>query len=196
MPTTFRISLEDRATPALQHRIRALGNNRRDLNAILGKGLETDLRSHFRARALIPNKKGWKTLGFWSGIRNATAYLTADNQDATVAVTAGEGRKLALKIHGGTVRPVRGKFLSIPLREIVYGQQPRAATIPGLFFIRSRTLGRAFLAAKNADGVLTIYYALVPYTRHTPDPDALPPPAKIEAAALRRAESYLARLPS
>ena len=192
---TFSITTSGTAPAALQARVRALGPGRRDLNAVLGKGLENDLRRHFRARSLQPNKKGWPTQGFWAGIRGATAYRSADVNDATVAVAGGEGRKLALKIHGGTVRPVRGKLLSIPLRPEVAGKMPRGNPIPGLTLIRSKTLGKLFLATRSPEGRLTVYYALVPYTRHQPDPHALPEPAQIEAAAIRRTEQFLARLP-
>ena len=69
----------------------------------------------------------------------------------------------------------------------------RANTIPGLFPIRSKILGKAWLATREG-GALRFYFRLVPSATIPADPRALPPVAELQRAIESRAEKELQRI--
>lgn len=182
----MQVTIHNATSPRLQKLAGRL-QQRQPLLARLGKRAELALRAHFLQRESSPNKKGWPKQHFWSRIRRATALESVDNDRAIIAIA---DPAFGLKVHGGTVRARPGKALALPLRAAAYGKTPRGLQIEGLFILRSRIAGRAFLAAREGER-LTIYYLLVKQTVHRPDPDALPNMEALRADLIAHAERYL-----
>lgn len=186
----------DLATPKLKAIIFQLEpSQRRAMLARLGKQLEVLLKAHFALRESEPShatRQGWAKQHWWAReVRAKTAFREADDKRAIVGI---DSRQFAHRANGGTIRPGPGKrALAIPLRGEAYGVLPRSGIIPGLFPVRSKVLGKAWLAARE-DGALRFYYRLVPSVTQEADPRALPPVADMQAALEARAQKEIERV--
>jgi len=90
----------------------------RPLMARLGKTLDTDLRAHFLARDAEGNKKGWPRKHFWKKtVYDATRLTDVSDTGAEVTIASLE---FAHKLEGGEIRPLRRKFLAIPISARAY----------------------------------------------------------------------------
>ena len=189
-------SYQDLATPKLRAILTQLGPaQRRSLLLRLGKELEIQLKAHFAARDQEGNKRGWPRSHWWAReVRGNTALREVTADSATVGIAS---RQFRFKLTGGTIRPGPGKrALALPMRPEVKGVLPRAKTIPGIFVIRSKILGRAWLVTRDSGphGALRFYWRLVPSVHQDPDVRALPPVAELQAALERRADLEVARI--
>jgi hypothetical protein len=185
----------DLATPRLKQILADLSPaQRRLMLGRLGKALEGQLKAHFRAREQEGNKRGWPSRHFWAregADKTALRSVTADQ-----AVVGIDSVKFAHKVTGGTIVPGPGKrFLAIPMRPeaAAEGVRPSGDTFPGLFVVRSKILGKAWLATREG-GALRFYWRLVPSVHQDPDPRALPPAAQLRSALEKRAELEVNRI--
>lgn len=212
MPLTIDLELRgETASGTLQ----ALANqlaDRKPLHAALGKRGEFELRGHFEKRESEPNSKGWPKQHFWSRIRTATAFASADAQGATVAIS---DPAIAQKIYGGTITPKEGKYLALPAIAEAYGHGP--LNHHGLHPLIRRINGEVRATAlvendatpikigrKRKDGTRKItpgaevggrvWYWLVKSVTQDPDARALPADADFRAALLDEAGDYFGRL--
>lgn len=185
---------QDLATPRVKQILAGLQPaQRRAMLGRLGKELEVQLKKHFAQRESdSPNKQGFPRSHFWSReVRAKTALRSFDESQATVGI---DSPAFAHKITGGTIRPGPGRrALALPMRPEVYGVLARANTIPGLFPIRSKILGKAWLATREG-GALRFYFRLVPSVFQAADPRALPPVEQLRAALETRANQELQRI--
>lgn len=183
----------DLATPRVQAILRDLApERRRAMMGRLGKQLEVELKKHFAAREQEGNKQGWRRSGWWaSEVRAKTAFRSATDEEAVVGIAS---RQFAFRVRGGTIKPGPGKrSLAIPTREEAKGIRAGSGLIPGLFPIRSKVLGKAWLATREGEA-LRFYYRLLPSVTQAADPRALPPIADLRAALEARAEKEVARI--
>lgn len=185
------------ATPALQDLWNKVSpGQRKDLMAVLGRTAERVYRQWFRARnADSPNREGFPRSNFWSKrIAGATAYDPAQTTDDKAAVVIADPA-INAKVYGGTWGAKTAANLSIPLKGLVYGVNPRANTIPGLRFIPNPRHGAnvtGWLA--TGQGAETIYWWRLQRTvTVAPDPRALPPRDSVMTALLGAAKRFLAR---
>lgn len=166
----FTLTAFDRATPLLQRLYDAIAPGRRKpLMTVLGRRAERLFRRHFTKRDAEGNKRGWPRSHFWSRIRRATAFAAANDSAAKISIA---DPAFAMKVHGGTIKPIEAKNLALPLRpEAKVAGRPRAKLIPGLFLLK--THGRLFLARRE-ERALRLYYKLVKSVTQMKDPRALP----------------------
>jgi hypothetical protein len=194
MAAPWEIAYKDLASPRTKQILASLkGPQRRSMLARLGAELELQLKRHFTARDQEGNKRGWPRSHFWirEG-RNKTALRSITNTSALVGVASVE---IAHKLRGGTIRPGPGRrALALPLRAEAAGVLPRAGTIPGLFVLRSKAVGKLFLATTEPSGALRVFWKLVPSVTQEKDPRTLPPVADIRAALEVRAEKEMQRV--
>lgn len=187
-------SYQDLATPRVKQILRALEPaQRKSLLTRLGKELEVQLKKHFAQRDQdSPNQQGFPRSHWWAReARAKTSFRAATADKAEVGV---DSRQFASKLTTTTIRPGPGKrALALPMRGEVYGVLARANTIPGLFPIRSKILGKAWLATREG-GALRFYFRLVPSVTIPADPRALPPAGVLQAALEKRAESEFQRI--
>lgn len=184
----------DLATPKLRSILQQLQPpQRKELLRRLGQELEVRLKKHFAQREQdSPNKQGFPRSHFWNRVvRDATALRDVSDNRATVGIAS---REFAHKITGGTIKPGPGRrFLALPMRAEAYGVLPRDNTIPGLFPIRSKILGKAWLATREG-GALRFYFRLVPSVHQAADPRALPPIAELQRALEATADKEVQRI--
>lgn len=189
----MNLEYRDLATPRVKQILRGLEPaQRKSMLTRLGKELEVQLKKHFAARDQEGNKQGFPRQHWWAReVRAKTAFRGATADQATVGI---DSRQFAHKITGGTIRPGPGRrFLALPMRAEAYGVLPRAGTIAGIFPIRSKLFGKAYLAA-NEGGALRFYWRLVPSVHQNADSRALPPAAELRRVLEQRAEREIQRI--
>lgn len=188
----FKLTVKSK-TGAGVKRIEALEAKLADraaLNKYIGMGFARTLQWHFKALDKRPNKRGWRRLGFWRGIAQATSFLSADENGATVSISGVEGPKFATKVFGARITPKGGKkFLAIPAIEARYGVMPSTLPQDELEFRRTRKGG--LLGKIRADGSMTVHYWLVRSANIPRDADALPASETVRADAEKSINTYL-----
>jgi hypothetical protein len=205
MATRVTVTIKDHATYTLTKLAEGL-TNRRPLNAAVGKRGESELREHFRERNQEPNKKGWPSQDFWNRIRKATALATVDETGATIAIS---DPAFAGKTHDFTLKPVEGKYLTIPAIAEASGRSARTFSnlVPLIRWRRGvrRAIAlverQATLLRDRKDGAATekkgelvggrVFYWLVESVRQKKDPRALPTREKMETALREEAQIYV-----
>lgn len=113
------IEKNDQATPFL-NRARAVMKNQRPINQAMASGAIVLVQDKFRGLASTNRNPYGARGGFWNRMLSGTKAM-ADAQFAILRMP----REVALRFHGGTVRPKTTKFLAIPARKEAYGKSPR-----------------------------------------------------------------------
>jgi hypothetical protein len=208
----LNVQLSDTASPALKTALSKLSSPQ-PLLAVLGRGLESDLKAHFAAKNQKPNKRGWTKQNFWDRIRNATAFTGATATEATVVIA---DPAINPHFYGGPIYPTGGKkFLAIPAREEAYGIRPSSGLIPGLRFVPTRNGGMLVQAPvstfrfvgdkrKGREGMKRskmvnthdgggVFYFLKRSVTIPKDPDALPSREVLQQKMNERATGWAAR---
>lgn len=159
-----------------------------ELNQVAGRAGVNLVRDHLYAlNSARPNKLGGTRQNYYARAADST-HFTADERRARVTVSHVGFR---LRRFGGVVRPVKSKALTIPLVAIAYGRLARE--FPDTFIWRNKKTGKAFVADKNAAGVLRLLYLLVTEANIPEDPSLMPQTSDVKAAAAGSLKSYLAR---
>ena len=154
----------------------------------MGRSVANLLMDHFLRKESAGNRRGFPRSHYWARARDSVAVGEVSDERASVLV---RHPGVALHLHGGVVRPRQAKSLALPLRPEVYGVNPRENTIVGLFVLKSKKSGKAFLAGKGADGKARLYWILLASARVPADPSTLPSRPELEAAAAKGARSAL-----
>ena len=166
------------------------------LLAILGREAGNRLRSHFRQKDRTePNKLGGARTHFWRQVTDSvqSPRIASNKTSVVVSVTH---PAIAQKVMGGTIRPKRVKFLTIPVAPEAHGRTTRtfeAETGLKLFLLKVGTGKKSAVLATARGGGIQIEYVLRSSVTQSPDPTALPNPEAMSAALLKRAEGYVAR---
>lgn len=127
LPRTY-IDFKDRATPELQRQMQALQPEK--VGRVVGPKLRQLVRDHIKR--LPRNKKGWPSTGFWEDAARGTDWeLVPDGLVVRVNKIGFRQR-----YHGGVIRAVEAKFLTIPISRQAYGKT--VADFPGSFLIQTR----------------------------------------------------------
>lgn len=145
MSLSATIDFKDRSTPALKRKIDACAPQR--LNAFIGPRVVKLTQNHFLH--LPHNKKGWKSTNFWADAARSTHWQTFP-EGVMLSVSKIGVRQ---RYHGGIIRPVNAKALTIPIDEHAYGKTA-ADFGDQLILVRTKDHG-AFLALmppKNHSG--------------------------------------------
>lgn len=122
------IDFKDRATPDLAAKVAALQPEK--LARVVGPKLRERVRDHIKR--LPKNKKGWPSTGFWEDAARGTTWEIIPG-GVVVKVNKIGFRQ---RFHGGIIRAVAKKFLTIPISSQAYGKT--VADFPGAFLIRTR----------------------------------------------------------
>lgn len=185
----FSITIHDRATPDLQRMLAAL--NQEKVKPEIGRSVVNQLKAHFyNLNSSRANKLGGRRTQFYSQAAKSTQYQ-ARSDGVTVSVNHVGIRQ---RLQGGTITPVKGKYLTIPAIAEAYGK--RAREFDNLHFIPTRrggalvendatrvSFGKKGAKAKGETGG-RVYYWLVPSVVQKPDPTVVPTESEIEATAL------------
>ena len=166
-----------------------------DLLIVSGRELANQLVKWFRSRDRSDaNKLSPRRSHFWLAVSRTVGQPFQSGYNA-ISVTIADPR-IAQKIDPKPITPKIAGALTIPVEERAYNRT--AATFEaetGLKLILIKTGGKksefenAVLAVKEGGG-LTVEYILTQRAEQQPDPNALPPKSQLEAAILKRAQSY------
>ena len=115
----IRLDVTDTATPALKKLLTRLKDPRR-INKIVAAGALPVVQNRLRENARTNKNKFGARSTFWNRMLSGTTAKGED--DAAVIRMPGE---MGLRIHGGTVRPKKSKYLAIPAVKEAYGKSPR-----------------------------------------------------------------------
>lgn len=209
---TQAITIRDEATPALKALRDEIGSKR--VNAQIGVAVKVLVQKNFLGRPA--NKEGFPSSHFWGDAANKTNYQ-ADLGGVTVSVNKVGVRQ---RLQGGPIRPREGKtYLTIPAIGAAYGH--RAGEFSNLKFtfavnqwgkmqpaLVEAEATRVSFGRKKKDGSRTVkvgdairgdqagglvYFWLTKEVNQQPDPTVIPSDEAIEATALERVRSTLAR---
>lgn len=156
------------------------------LAKIVARSSETFVSGHLFGLANARHKAG-HMFNFYAAAADSVTSETYEG-DALVRISH-EG--LALRYFGGIVKPsgrpslVTGRpirMLAIPARP--EAEQHTPGDFSGLFLIKSRKLGKAYLAGKKAGGMIGILFRLVPETVHQADETVLPSAGALQENAV------------
>lgn len=183
------VQVIDNATPALR-RILDAARNPRGILMAAGRGVANLLRRHYTTvHAENPNKLGGPRTNFWLQVKRAVNAPVVQGTGVVVAISH---PAISHKVTGGIIRAKRAKFLTIPVSPEAYGRT--ASTFEhetGKKLILIKSTGRALLASVEGQGRLIAQYILRRSVTQRPDPNALPPMAEMERAALQAATQAL-----
>ena len=129
MSVSFSIDLKDSASAALKAKMAKTSGQR--LNAFVGPAVALEVKHNFLS--LGHNKQGWPTTNFWAGAARSTNWSSL--VDGVVVSCNQIG--VRQRYHGGEIKPVNAKFLTIPISPVSYGHV--AADFPGLFLMTTKT---------------------------------------------------------
>jgi hypothetical protein len=178
----------------------------RPIVAACAKRLEVELRAHFAELDSKPNSMGWPKRHFWNRqVRSKIAISQITSTTATVTISSPE---LLHRIHGGTIRPKRGKTLAIPANAEAYkAGSPREANVDQLDYIplhQGNLVGaliRRFQSIikrtkKGSTGKMIggdVWYWLVRSVNTKPHPEELPSENILANSILDEARKAVAR---
>jgi hypothetical protein len=143
---------------------------------IVAKSSETFVAAHLFNLSNTRHKAG-HMFNFYAAAADAVSSETYEG-DALVRI---QHEGLALRYFGGIVKPSGRPSLVTgrPIRMLSLPASPEAeqhtpGDFSGLFLIKSRKLGKAYLAGKKSNGMIGILFRLVPQTVHKADATVLP----------------------
>ena len=147
----IQIEIKDELQPSLRQ-LERLATDPDALVLPVARQGASYLRGYYRGRnEAEPNRLGGRRTYWWNKVASSVENpILRSPTEAAVSITQ---PGMALKVHGGTVRPKNAKALAIPIHGDAHGVMARDwnAGHPErpLFMIRSGS--RVFLAAKVAD---------------------------------------------
>ena len=180
----IKVDVRDDASDELAAFVRALsGSQMTELNEVAGRTAANEARDYHRE---------FDARGGWRGPRSRGHGPTKYGEDVatrwifqsaspTGAVISNATPHFAFKVSGGTIRPKRVKFLTIPLTAEAKDLTVRTyeqTTGRKLF----RPKGKHALMERGPDGKARSVYALVKEVTQRPWPGALPPDDRIAGA--------------
>lgn len=173
------------------HGLLAVARRPRAILQAAARSIRRDLQRHFRVREQTPNAMGGQRTHWWARVSRSTQIASVDDHQAVVSISE---PGIALKVYGGTVRPVEKRALTIPIHPEAYGR--RADTVESitgrkLWRFQPKKTGPAFLARSLGDDQIRLLYVLKASVTMRPDPDALPSVAAMEQSALKAAQDQL-----
>lgn len=127
MSVAVEVKVSDAAAPAIQKAIQAMQPGA--LQKRVGPACAGVTRSWLRGRP--SNKRGWPTTNFYQRASKATTW-SATEDGVVISINQIGIRQ---RYHGGPIRPVTAKALTIPISSQAYGK--RASDFPGAFMIKT-----------------------------------------------------------
>ena len=110
-----------------------------------------------------------------SGVDGGKAYVSIDHEG------------IALRLLGGTVKPRKGKYLTIPVDDAAIGK--RVGEFTGLTWLINRRKGTGVVLQQGK-----VLYALTKSTTHKPDPTVLPTTEVLQTAVTKSLGEFTAAL--
>jgi len=144
---------------------------------VAGAAMRNELIAHFRKKNTKPNKLGGARTNYWSSAADSVTSLTQASKTQVSCTVTQPG--VSLHAMGGTVRPKRSKYLTIPVHPAAHGRSVKS-------FDNVR-FGKGVVIVNDL-----VYYVLKRSANIPKDSDALPNDAKL-TSAIDRAMAILAK---
>jgi hypothetical protein len=116
----YGLTISDRATPAVDQ-LSDLVQGPRIANRYTGAVARLIVANFRMLDTERANSMGGKRTHFYANAAKGTNWR---NDDSTGTITI-HAAGIAQRLFGGTIKPVKGKFLAIPARAEAYGKSPR-----------------------------------------------------------------------
>jgi len=149
------------------------------IRKVIAAKAATVVKDHFVALGRARHRGG--SFNFYGRAARATSHGVS-GQAAFVSIDQ-EG--IALRRYGGTVRPRKGKYLTIPADKSAHGK--RAREFGNLHFRRNASGD----SGRLCDPAGRVFYWLIKQSTHKPDPSVLPTDAEIQTAATAAMQDWV-----
>jgi hypothetical protein len=200
------IEMENQIGPLLE---RVKGAVRTEaLNAEIGRTVVGRLQRHFfELDASRPNALGGKRTHFYAEAAKGTQYH-AGVDEVRVSVNA---LGLRQRLEGGTIRPVRAKYLTIPVIAEAYGHRAREfqnlhviydrshkpvalAEAPQTTVTRDRRKGAKGFRPVQERPIGRVFFLLVKSVQQQADRSVIPSDEELQRTAAQAANNFFGRL--
>lgn len=180
MPTElFRVTIEDRLTPALNAKIEALKPE--NLGKVVGRVVSEQVRTHLYAYDRAhPNKLGGKRTHLFGKAADSVTF-TSDSKGAVITASQ---LGLRQRYFGGPISPKNRTYLTFPVVAEAYGKSPRE--FPNLIVIFGKNRQPIGLGEKGAKGQPNkmMFFMTKKTIQQDGDVATLPSPAQIADSAV------------
>lgn len=201
MATTVNIT--DKARPAIAALKGGLQGSR--INPGIGAAVKLLFQRHFLA--LPPNKMGFPSTHFWAGAARATNFQVL--ADGVLLSVNQQG--VRQRLMGGVIRPVKGKFLTIPANAEARGKRAREfdnlrvvkfksgrlalveAEASEISISKADKKGKRFITHTASRTGLVPFFWLVQFVNQQPDPGVIPTQQQIAETAMTEVRAAVAR---
>ncbi len=187
------------------------------LNKVLAARLSDELVEYLRRQnTRKPNRLGAVRTNFYSKVADATAVAEVNETGATVSIA---DSRFAIHVHGGTIKPVKAKMLTIPLVKEAHGLRAssyvkktgrKLFTIPGVKLLfeeteegtqtlvnktegRTREDGASVAVTLAGRSRIRPVYALAESVTIEKDPTALPSDLALASILQEEAQDWVDR---
>jgi len=172
----LNIRIEDTASSNLAAVHKAFADGRH--LPVIARAAANEVKENFRTlglgrhRAAAPFSFYARARGATSsGVEGGKAYVSIDHEG------------IALRLFGGTVKPRKGKYLTIPVDDSAVGK--RVGEFDDLTWIINRRKGTGVVLQQGR-----VLYALTKSTTHKADPTVLPTTDKLQEAVTKALDGF------
>jgi hypothetical protein len=168
------VTVTDNATPAIGRVREFLQGD--DVKQLVGRMAVNAFGVNFENKNQTPNALGGPRTNYYSDARKSTKFEVSGD---TITISVSQVG-IALHYYGGTVTPIRTKYLTIPARPECHGK--RASDFPDLVVLWGRKgpyglgllekVGIGTIGASKPNS--TVYFWLVKKASIAPDPTIIP----------------------
>lgn len=134
-----------------------------------------------------PNRKGWPRLHWYAKVARSVNQQETPRGGQVLVSHVGA----ALRYFGGTVKPVKKKWLTIPMIAASYGK--RAREFRNLFFVQFSETKAALMRIKTRGGNPEMVYLLLKKSVVKPFKGLIPTVDEMTQEVINRVEAYLDR---
>lgn len=197
----YSIDIKDGVTGVVSRYQESLRSGR--LNPVMGRAVVKQLQNNFRKlNGSRANQMGGARTNFYEHAAKSTQFLATVDEIRVSVNQVGVRQRL----EGGLIRPVKGKYLTIPAVSEAYGKRAREFPNLRLAFGRGHKVigleeapativgrGKKGYRAAGSQGGRIIFW-LVKSALQKADPSVVPSDGELTATALQAAGSALERL--
>ena len=176
----LNIRIEDTASSNLASVHKAFADGRH--LPVMARAAANEVKENFRVLGLSRHRSA-APFSFYARARGATSS-GVDGGKAYVSI---DHEGIGLRLLGGTVKPRKGKYLTIPVDDAAIGKRVREFT--DLKWIINRRTGTGVVLQQGR-----VLYALTKSTTHKPDPTVLPTTDVLQTAVTKSLDEFVTTL--
>jgi hypothetical protein len=150
------------------------------LNPVIGRAATNTYRAHFNGlNRSRPNQLGGRRTNYYAGAARATSFTLVGTDTVLISINQVGIRQ---RVFGGTIKPTRSKYLTIPVAPEAHGKRAREfGDLVVIFGARGQPIALA-RKPQGKRGYGTILFRLVKSVTQRADPTVLAPREEVLAA--------------